>query len=70
MHFFKSYFFSSNKLCNPLILNCLHVFCEGCLEKLPVNESSDALSFNRLIVCPTCKQETKVNFFQRSIIFL
>lgn len=41
------------KLKQPKILNCLHVFCLTCLE----NENEDAKD---LLTCSICKQNTKV----------
>lgn len=41
------------KLKQPKILNCLHVFCQTCLE----NENEDAKD---VLSCSICKQDTKI----------
>ena len=40
----------------PRVLQCLHVFCTACIDKLAEN-LTDLLT----IACPTCKQETRVS---------
>ncbi|XP_056010419.1 brain tumor protein-like isoform X3 [Ostrea edulis] len=41
------------KLKQPKILNCLHVFCQSCLE----NENTEA---KNVLTCSICKQDTKI----------
>lgn len=48
----------SAKYCSPRVLSCLHVFCESCLEKMLIDEAGD--KSDSVIICPKCKQETKV----------
>ena len=38
----------------PKLLNCFHVFCEHCLQRLVVQEGQGQLS----ICCPTCRRST------------
>ena len=54
------YSYFSEKVCNPKLLSCLHVFCESCLEKTLMNEAGDSGRCNSIIKCPNCKQDTKV----------
>lgn len=50
----------SKKYCCPRLLSCLHVFCESCLEKMLVEDIEDSVKRDFTIICPKCKQETKV----------
>ncbi|KAG7199886.1 hypothetical protein KM043_014332 [Ampulex compressa] len=47
------------KLCSPKVLSCLHVFCEGCLDKLLMDEAGDP-KVGSVLACPICRQETMV----------
>lgn len=39
---------------NPKLLNCAHVFCEGCIQRMVMKDRSG----RRLTVCPNCRKET------------
>ena len=39
---------------DPKLLNCFHIFCKECLERLVVQEQQGQLSLR----CPTCQQST------------
>lgn len=44
------------KLILPRVLSCLHFFCDPCIAKLTLDDSSE----EAVIECPTCDQITKV----------
>ncbi|OWF35593.1 brain tumor protein-like [Mizuhopecten yessoensis] len=48
------------KLNQPKVLDCLHVFCQACLEKALEEPSDGGDASSGYIKCQTCKQETKV----------
>ena len=60
-----------NKLNEPKLLNCLHVFCKLCLMAHSMSDNGDINP--ALINCPKCKQETIVslnsnlNYFNQQI---
>ncbi|XP_019869888.1 tripartite motif-containing protein 2 isoform X2 [Aethina tumida] len=49
-----------NPLVVPRMLFCLHVFCEGCIDKKFVGEGGDAGTADTSITCPTCSYVSKV----------
>lgn len=52
-----------NKFVSPRVLTCLHVFCEGCIQKIMVDEAGDLIKKIYTVSCPLCKQVTKVNCY-------
>nr|CAD7433613.1 unnamed protein product [Timema monikensis] len=52
--------FVLDKYCSPRVLSCLHVFCEGCLDKMLIDGGGDSSKRETTIKCPTCRQDTKV----------
>ncbi|XP_052277558.1 B-box type zinc finger protein ncl-1-like isoform X2 [Dreissena polymorpha] len=49
----------NNRLKQPMVLNCLHVFCMDCLEKQIEDKTEDGSSCYSL-ECEKCKQETAI----------
>ena len=47
------------KLSSPRILNCLHVFCESCIDKVLIDEAGDS-KIGSILDCSLCGQETVV----------
>jgi protein-arginine kinase activator protein McsA len=62
------------RLCVPRVLDCMHTFCTGCLQRIANNDASKA------ITCPTCRgttpipesgvEEMKANFFINQMLEL
>ncbi|XP_063992247.1 brain tumor protein isoform X1 [Diachasmimorpha longicaudata] len=53
-------FLCEKKLSSPRLLNCLHVFCENCVNtQLIDNDGGNGIG-PFIITCPVCEQETRV----------
>ncbi|XP_064636652.1 brain tumor protein-like [Lineus longissimus] len=50
----------------PKLLNCLHEFCQQCLEKHL--EEQESINGPKILTCPTCQQET--NLYDKGILGL